>query len=64
MAAKERERSRRAEEHYSRYTFEPEINRVSQLLGRSSSTKELVRQRAAGGQPAGQAHTGQTRSEP
>lgn len=42
MVHKERERVRRAEDYYSQYTFEPQINKVSQLLGRPSSTKELV----------------------
>jgi hypothetical protein len=39
-----RERARRAEEYYASFTFEPEINRVSQLLGRPSTTNELVRE--------------------
>jgi hypothetical protein len=43
MVHKERERVRRAEDYYSQYTFEPQINKVSQLLGRPSSTTELVR---------------------
>ena len=38
----EQDRNRRAEEYYSKYTFEPSINKVSQMLGRKATTDELV----------------------
>ena len=37
-----RDRERCTEEYYSRYTYEPEINKVSQFLARPSTTQDLV----------------------